>query len=78
MDLNCDGWFIKVHPVINNILKRRIFEPIFGTNLNSERTDLFNIPIVDEILFWLTRFESILIKEMNIPFGSSVVILAKK
>ena len=21
MDLNCDGWFIKVHPVINNILK---------------------------------------------------------
>ena len=60
------------------LMKRRIFEPIFGTNLNSERTDLFNIPIVDDILFWLTRFESILIKEMNIPFGTSVVILAKK
>ena len=60
------------------LMKRRILEPIFGTNINSEGTDLFSIPIVDDILFWLTRFESKLIKEMNIPFGSSVVILAKR
>jgi len=60
------------------LMKRRILEPIFGTNINSEGTDLFSIPIVDDILFWLTKFESKLIKEMNIPFGSSVVILAKK
>ena len=51
------------------LMKCRIFEPIFGTNLNSEGTDLFNIPIVDDILFWLTRFESKFIKEMNILFG---------
>jgi hypothetical protein len=60
------------------LMKRRIFEPIFGTNLNSEGTDLFSIPIVDDVLFWLTRFELKLIQEIKIPFGSSVVILAKK
>jgi len=40
--------------------------------------NLFSIPIIDDILFWLIKFESKLIKEMDIPFGSSVVILAKK
>ena len=60
------------------LIKRRVLEPMFGTNINSEGTDFFTIPIVDDILFWLTKFESKLIKEMDIPFGSSVVILAKK
>ena len=60
------------------LIKRRFIEPIFGSNLNSEGTDIVTIPFVDDILLLLTAIDSKLMKDIQITFGSSLVILAKK
>ena len=59
-------------------LKRRILDHILGEKILSEGTDIIQIPIIDDLLYKVTTAEMLLMRGRKIPFGSSVVILARK
>ena len=59
-------------------LKRRILDRIYGKKILSEGTDILKIPIIDDLLYKVTTAEIVFMKEYKIPFGSSLVILARK
>ena len=58
-------------------IKRRIFDCFFFKKSNS-KTDLISIPIIDKIFYLIMIFENRLIKYIKNPFGSSIIILARK
>ena len=58
-------------------IKRRILDRFFIKKA-SPKTDLISIPIIDKIFYFIMIFENSLIKHIKNPFGSSIIVLAKK
>jgi len=56
-----------------------IFEQISGgkTGVNNEGVKSFH-PFINKFLYGLLRLEALLISRFNLPFGSSIICLAKK
>jgi len=59
------------------ILKNRIFESSNDEELSSN-AEFSTIPIINEIFLGLLRFEKLLIKSLSLPFGTSLVAIARK
>jgi SAM-dependent methyltransferase len=59
-------------------LKRCIVEPLINKKKTGSSTDLIEIPIVNDLLYFIMLIENKLMNYFKYPFGSSIVILAKK
>ncbi len=69
-------WGITIFLIL--FLKRCIVEPLINKKESGSSTDLIKIPIVNELLYFIMLIENKLINYFKYPFGSSIVILAKK
>ncbi len=59
-------------------IKRRLIEPFFIRKKNSKKSDFSKYPIFNQIFYYLMLVENRLNNYLKFPFGSSIIILAKK
>ena len=59
-------------------IKRRLLEKILPFSLNNEGTDIIHIPVINKLLFWITKIEMLLLRLLNLPFGNSILIIVQK
>ena len=59
-------------------LKRRLIEPIVYSRTKNLQSDLGNLSFFNPLLYFIMLIENSYLKYFKYPFGSSVVILAKK
>ena len=59
-------------------LKRRLIEPIVYSRAKDLQSDLGNLSFFNPLLYFIMLIENSYLKYFKYPFGSSVVILAKK
>ncbi len=60
------------------LIKRRLFEKLLPSSFNNEGTDIVSIPIFDKLLLWVAKFEMLLVRRLNLPFGNSILIIVQK
>lgn len=65
--------YASIFPLI--AIKRIILNKI----LKSKNSDVFEVPkLINNIIYFILQVESFLVKHISFPFGSSVLVLAKK
>ena len=69
-------WGISIFTIL--FIKRRIIEPWFFNNKKYFKSDLIELPLINNILYFIISIENKLMKYFKYPFGSSIIILAKK
>ena len=59
-------------------IKRRLIEPFFLKKENNKKSDFTKNPFFNQIFYYLMLIENRLNNYLKFPFGSSIIILAKK
>ena len=72
------GWYWGYLTFIILLFKRKLFEKLLPHTLNNEGTDIVSIPIIDKVLLLVAKFEMLLVRRLNLPFGNSILIIVQK
>ena len=59
-------------------IKRRLIEKLFPLSLNNEGTDLMHVPIINNFFLLVAKLEMLFIRNLNLPFGNSILIVVQK
>ncbi len=57
----------------------RIFQKMMKTNIKNLNQSVIELPkFINQILIWILNLESLIIPRFSLPFGTSIIVLAKK